>query len=1434
MMSSRYYPLAIMLLMVGHSIGMAQAPPLMDRARVNPEDSTEAVRQLRLVDAYVQQGSWTEAVDLLQTMIETYPREVIPIPKVQPVRYISVRTHCHQLLSTFPADALTPYRSRVDSQADALLTEFESSGNESLLHQLVDQYFCSTAADAAIEKIGDRELAAGHIDTAIAWWSKLLPSDPPASDPPAAEQKSTRLRYPDPKNDLARLWAKWSVAQLLRGEMVEAERSRLILKEKFADAKGELAGSKGPYWKIVEDFGRDADRRAAAIARPDWTTFAGDYARGKIAPVAANIGAVEKRWGLAAAPPSEDSDGIDANQAMMMQFQQVTPRLSPRNGIYTHPLAIGREVVVSDGNYLYWFDVDKDEPVYKFNLNVNNVNAGGAAAPLYHHTLTLAGNLLFVRTGGALPQFPAQMNMRPAGSSSLLFCFDHATKKLLWWVNAAEADTGPQSIFEGAPVVVDDNVYIGVTRLDAMSTTHVVCLEADSGKVAWKRLVCEASSDWTFPLNPDQNLLTLGEDTLYYGTNLGAVAALHLPTQKIKWISEYANAVPVGAKAVVPEVNPCVYHQGRVFFAPIGTSSLYCFDAETGETLWQNRIPAEHVLGVAKGLLIVTGNRVFGVDIKTGQVAWQFPENQPKGVGRGMLAGDYVYWPTSSEIHVLEQASGLRAAPPISLLEGLRTKPGNLIAGNGYALLAQNRTILVLRPYSWLQKKQEEYLTDHPESAEAHLLYADASSAADDIDRAFAHYTKAIELANPKEVVEGRPLLDVAHDHLVHAIIHEAHRRTAGDKKKDPQAQAEANLLLKKALDQTIRPADRWSVRREQIALAEADNNPAILTSLLNELLADEELVTAQASDNPGYRLPVRRYLRQQYEKVLLPAHATKMSLAKHVSSASPTSPPTTQQLLQSARQLPFAADRVPFLFARAQEYSNKGNFSDALLLCDEILDTPELEPARRLDTLLAVEKLYGSLELERSRSQILDELALSFGNDSVDPSTSVAQYVAAERKEIAAPPFQGHYRPAWITRDGSQHVVIPEGLPPSDRLAGVVVMDAEADGKSGIRYCRMVTGATEWRADCRGQLEHVTHSNAGLLFLDGNTIVCRAYGDGQIRWQAWLDPEGKSTTWATHTSGLRDGAKSSVSFGSKQDRPKNPVIVDASRIYVLGNDGWITSIDQFDGRILWQSHPILTIGKEVSRSPRSPLLQVMNDSIFYSTENMLVTLDRSGKVRWDYRLLDEVGGRPVVEIDGTIIAVTRRNQISALDQASGKVLWSHETSTPAWSLPHLYHEAGVLLALFDSYQLSRLNPADGKTVWEKGVTRSPTPSLGDHAMLAGGYFVFTTSAGIDCRSVETGQLIWHGDSGPIVEARIQDSRIEALIHSPRESQFVTWLISDGKKMESESIPLEGESPLEDESAKVHWTAGGVVITSETGAMGLVNNLKSAPIGQEK
>src|SRR5205823_14867285 len=114
----------------------------------------------------------------------------------------------------------------------------------------------------------------------------------------------------------------------------------------------------------------------------------------------------------------------------------------------------------------------------------------------------------------------------------------------------------------------------------------------------------------------------------------------------------------------------------------------------TGRLVWKTplKTTVNHLLGVAKGRLIATGNHVWAFDVKTGKLLWSWPDDQQgfEGFGRGLLAGDQVYWPTKTEIHVLDQATGLRAdRPPIKLMETFKQGGGNLAVGDGYLIVAQ-------------------------------------------------------------------------------------------------------------------------------------------------------------------------------------------------------------------------------------------------------------------------------------------------------------------------------------------------------------------------------------------------------------------------------------------------------------------------------------------------------------------------------------------------------------------------------------------------------------------------------------------------------------------------------------------------------------------------------------------------------------------------
>ena len=63
------------------------------------------------------------------------------------------------------------------------------------------------------------------------------------------------------------------------------------------------------------------------------------------------------------------------------------------------------------------------------------------------------------------------------------------------------------------------------------------------------------------------------------------------------------------------------------------------------------------------------------------------PLPQPRGFGRGVLAGSEVYWPTRERIYVFDQGSGRQVRQPIELA-ALGVQGGNLVIHDGVLLIA--------------------------------------------------------------------------------------------------------------------------------------------------------------------------------------------------------------------------------------------------------------------------------------------------------------------------------------------------------------------------------------------------------------------------------------------------------------------------------------------------------------------------------------------------------------------------------------------------------------------------------------------------------------------------------------------------------------------------------------------------------------------------
>src|SRR5262249_14683806 len=118
--------------------------------------------------------------------------------------------------------------------------------------------------------------------------------------------------------------------------------------------------------------------------------------------------------------------------------------------------------------------------------------------------------------------------------------------------------------------------------------------------------------------------------------------------------------------------SPCLSHNGLLIVAPADAQAILAFDSLTGKIVWrQDELPdALNLLGVIYNRLIVAGQRLACLDFETGQMNWVWPDSATagiRGMGRGLIAGEEIFWPTRNQIYVISALSGAQSRSPIDL-----------------------------------------------------------------------------------------------------------------------------------------------------------------------------------------------------------------------------------------------------------------------------------------------------------------------------------------------------------------------------------------------------------------------------------------------------------------------------------------------------------------------------------------------------------------------------------------------------------------------------------------------------------------------------------------------------------------------------------------------------------------------------------------------
>jgi outer membrane protein assembly factor BamB len=668
-------------------------------------ESSRTARRLAAANQLVEQKRWADAIDEYQNILTEGGDDLV---RVAPHQFLAARRICDLRLAAMPAEARQIYSRRVDRQAENLLTQAANERKKLLL--LVDQSFCSSATPKALDLLGDLAFERGEFAEAERWWQMLaLPvsmEHARKARPHGAADGLARfeLVHPDPHMDPAYPRAKAILARLFRGDILRAETELRAFAREHGSASGHLAGREGSYATILQAMLADARDLPPRPLPESWATFAGDAERNLVPRAQGRLARVPQLNGPQWTIRLETSEAVGAVEPGLGELEdkvvapgKVLPYSQIARSLAYYPAIAGELVFVADARHVTAYHLRSGRVALRYDLLVNHKrerDSAGSIPPTgrdAHFSVTVTGDRIYARMGAGVLSGSSRRGEDSGESHSYLICLNLHTDlagRLERWVVATDGSGRDGRCFTGAPIVHRGSVYVAESQYSAGQVrTCIGCYGADSGELRWRRPVCESPQTADGDGWARHPLLTVAGSNVVIVTHAGAIIALDLLTGRWVWAMRYRSTRGLGDGPVpAHDPSPCIAADDAIFVAPRDMDRILCLDAMTGALRFESSsLEVVHLLGVVGGRLIFTATApwscIRAIDVTTSAPVelWLQPPEKIEGLtsfGRGLLAGDKVYWPTSQGLHVLRQENG----EPAGLDPRIR---GNLAAAEG-------------------------------------------------------------------------------------------------------------------------------------------------------------------------------------------------------------------------------------------------------------------------------------------------------------------------------------------------------------------------------------------------------------------------------------------------------------------------------------------------------------------------------------------------------------------------------------------------------------------------------------------------------------------------------------------------------------------------------------------------------------------------------
>ena len=210
----------------------------------------------------------------------------------------------------------------------------------------------------------------------------------------------------------------------------------------------------------------------------------------------------------------------------------------------------------------------------------------------------------------------------------------------------------------------------------------------------------------------------------------------------------------------------------------------------------------------------------------------------------------------------------------------------------------------------------------------------------------------------------------------------------------------------------------------------------------------------------------------------------------------------------------------------------------------------------------------------------------------------------------------------------------------------------------------------------------------------------------------AWTQPGGnaaKSMGHLTLGESLTKAWSVQIAGGSKRERLAASPVVAENRLFVMDVEGTISAFAADTGAKLWA---VPTVKDKENASARFGGGVSTENGRVYATNGLgdVVVVDAtSGAEVWRARPAGPLRGAPTVA-NGQVYVVTQDNQLFALGQEDGKVVWTASASLETQGVFGAAAPAaaqGTVVAGFSSGELNAYRYENGLTVWGDVLSRS-------------------------------------------------------------------------------------------------------------------------------